>query len=536
MSEKLFVNGKIYTLNPEQPLVAEVYVKDGKITDIGQAGELRAQYPSVETVDLQGKVMTPGLTDSHMHLIAHGQKLLSLDFSDCYHLDEVRRRLKERIDQTASGEWVLGRGWNENQLAERRMLVLQELDELSTEHPILLTRICGHAFLANSVALKLAGIEQHTPDPAGGKIVRDGETLTGLLLENAGLIVQQHVPEESVASLKEALRTAIKDCWSQGLVGCHTEDVRYCGGFRQTLKIYDEVIHQEGYKFRTNHLIYFEQIDEMIADGKAYGDGSEYVDIGAMKIFADGAMGGRSALLSEPYSDDPSTSGVAIHSQQELNALVAKARKHGLPVAVHTIGDLALEMTLNAIEEHPVRSGLRDRIIHAQVLTPELLERMKKLPIIVDIQPRFVAADFPWVIDRLGQQRVKWSYAWKTMLKAGLLLAGGSDAPIEPVSPLLGIHAAMTRRAPDQREHEGYCPEQKLSAEDSLALFTIGSAVAEQKLALKGTIEKGKYADFTVFETDVFHVGVDEWLEKGVVMTVIDGEIVYRKTTVLRNT
>lgn len=535
MSEKLFMNGKVYTLNPQQPLASEVYVSEGKIQDIGQRGELTAKYPNVETIDLQGRVMTPGLTDSHMHLVAHGQKLLSLDFSDCFRLEEVKQKLQERIDQTPEGEWVLGRGWNEHQLAERRMLHLRELDELSSVHPILLTRICGHAFLANSVALTLAGIDQQTPDPAGGKIVRDDQqTLTGMLLENAGELVQRHVPSETVESLKEALRTAIKDCWRYGLVGCHTEDVRYCGGFRQTFNIYEDIIHKEGYMFRTHHLIYFEHLDEMVAEGKTFGEGSEYVDIGAMKIFADGSMGGRSALLQEPYADDPTTSGVAIHSQQALHTLVAKARKYDMPVAVHTIGDEALSMTLSAIERHPVKQGLHDRIIHAQVLSPDLLERMKKLPIIVDIQPRFVAADFPWVIERLGKDRIKWSYAWKTMLDAGLQLAGGSDAPIEPVSPLLGIHAAMTRRAPEQNEHEGYGPEQKLCAEDSLALFTIGSAVAEQKRTLKGTIEKGKHADFTVFELDLFQSNVDEWLEKGVAMTVIGGEIVYRKTTVMR--
>jgi predicted amidohydrolase YtcJ len=531
MGVQLFVHGVIYTLDQNRPIVTGIAVKEGRIIDVGDAGQLLAKYqtPQTEVIDFEGKMVVPGLTDSHMHLVAHGMKLQSLDFSECADAFEMKRMLQEKIEQTPKGEWVIGRGWNENNFEDKKIFTKEELDELSSGHPIFLTRVCGHAFLTNSLGLSISGIDQMTSDPAGGKIARgaNGE-LTGLLLETAGLMVQQKIPADTYEYLKESLQVAIKDCWSKGLVGCHTEDVRYCGGFKQTYRLFDEVLNQEKLHFRVNQLVYHDYIDEMMAEGKTIGSGSSFFDIGAMKIFADGAMGGRSALLSEPYNDDSSTNGVAIHTPEELKALVGHARQYNLPIAVHTIGDLALEYTLDAIEAYPLSNGV-DRIIHAQVLRADLLERMLELPLAIDIQPRFVAADFPWVMDRLGKERIRWSYAWKTLIHSGLHCAGGSDAPIEPIDPLLGIHAAVTRIRPEEAFHEGYLPEQRLTPLEALHLFTTGSAYAEQKTKDKGTISMGKFADFTVFEQDLFKMDPAQWLENKVNMTIVGGQIVYRR-------
>lgn len=531
METKIFYNGPIYTLDQSYK-VSAVVIQNGRIVEVGDENQLLQKYSerAVEKVNLDGGMMIPGLTDSHMHLIAHGLKLRSLDFSQCQSAQEVIELLKGKVEQTPAGEWVVGRGWNENNFVDRKVLTKDELDDISTKHPIFLTRICGHAFIANTPALQMASIDEQTPDPSGGKIVRDANNkLTGMLLDHAGYKVQEHIPSESYDELKQALQMAIKDCWRLGLVGCHTEDVRYSGGFTQTCQLFEEVIHKEGNPFRVQQLVYHEYIDEMLQQGKRFGDGDAFFHVGPIKIFTDGAMGGRSALLSEPYSDDESTSGVAIYSQEELDQIVGKAREHGFPIAVHTIGDLALEMTLNAIEKHPLQTSDRDRIIHAQVLRPELLERMKNLPLAIDIQPRFVAADFPWVIERLGIDRIRWSYAWRTLVHAGLHCAGGSDAPIEPVDPLLGIHAAVTRTRPEEKPHNGYLPEQKLTVKEAINLFTKGSAYAEQTVELKGTISLGKFADFTILKDDLFTTDPSQWLENEVLMTVVNGKIVYRK-------
>lgn len=530
MSLKIFKNGLIYTLDKANPQVSTIVVQNGRIMEIGETAPLLAKYKGAETevIDFEGNMVLPGLTDSHMHLVAHGMKLISLDFSECTDALEMKQLLKKKIEQTPKGEWVIGRGWNENNFVDKKIFTKNELDELSGGHPLLLTRICGHAYVANSVALSLAGIEENSLDPVGGKIDRDQEgQITGLLLDNAGMLVQNKIPAFTYEYLKESLQVAIKDCWSLGLVGAHTEDVRYCGGFNQTYRLFDEVLHQEESFFRVNQLVYHEHIEEMIKAGMTTGSGTPFLTMGAMKIFADGAMGGRSALLSEPYSDDSSTRGVAMHSPEELKALVQKARTYNLPIAVHTIGDRALEYTLDAIEAYPTRHHI-DRIIHAQVLRPDLLERMLKLPIVVDIQPRFVAADFPWVIERLGEERIGWSYAWKTLIRAGLHCAGGSDAPIEPVNPLLGLHAAVTRMRPEEAFHGGYLPEQCLSPLEAIQLFTTGSAYAEQKSNEKGTIEIGKVADFTVFDQNLFAMEPARWLESKACMTVVSGKVVYQ--------
>jgi predicted amidohydrolase YtcJ len=531
LSLQLFVNGVIYTLNQDKPLVSAVMVKDGRIIDLGDDSQLIKKYKNQDTelIDFQGGMVLPGLTDSHMHLISHGTKLLSLDFSQCTHAQEMKRMLQEKVSKTPEGTWIIGVGWNENNFPDRKIFTREELDECSSKHPILLSRVCSHATLVNSLALSLAGVNEATPDPAGGVIVKDDKgNLTGLLLDNASLLVHNKVPQPSDQDLKRALETAIRDCWSLGLVGGHSEDTRQCGSFDRAYKLFDETVNRENHFFRVHELVYHEYIEEMVSQGLTYGSGTPFFNIGAMKVFADGALGGRSALLSTPYSDNPTTNGVGIHTLEELKGLVKKARSHSFPIAIHAIGDQALENALDALESEKLSNGI-DRIIHAQVIRHDLLERMTKANIVVDIQPRFVASDFPWVTERLGEDRIRWSYAWKTLLHAGIPCAGGSDAPIEPVNPLLGLHAAVTRVKPDEKEHDGYLAEQCLSPLEAIHLFTIGSAFAEQKSELKGTIEFGKVADFTVLDQDLFKVNTSEWLQSKVSMTVVNGNVVYTK-------
>jgi predicted amidohydrolase YtcJ len=265
----------------------------------------------------------------------------------------------------------------------------------------------------------------------------------------------------------------------------------------------------------------------MKESGGGYLEGSNHIEFGAMKIFADGALGGRTALLSHPYADDPSTSGVAIYSQEQLDELVEKARKHELPVAVHTIGDLAFEMALNAIEKHPLEGLGRDRLIHAQILRKELIDRAKKLPLILDIQPRFTASDFPWVIDRIGEEHMEYCYAWKTLLKEGIHCAGGSDAPIEPANPFLGIHAAVTRTNIDDPHNTVYYPSEALTVYEAVSLFTKGSAYAASHENDRGIIKEGYLADFTILNEDIFKMPIGQIAAISVNKTVIDGIIVY---------
>lgn len=279
--------------------------------------------------------------------------------------------------------------------------------------------------------------------------------------------------------------------------------------------------------FRTHQLLYYAYLQEAEQLGLAAGSGDEWLRLGAVKLFADGAIGGRTALLEQPYSDAPETSGIAIHTQEGLNDIVSAARRLGYPVAVHAIGDAAARMTLAAMQHQPLRpdAALPDRFIHAQVLNRGLVEQMASMRLIADIQPRFVASDFPWVLDRVGPERAGYLYAWKKLLAAGIPCAGGSDAPIEPLSPFLGMHAAVTRCRPGER-HEGYLPEERLNPAEALRLFTEGSASAAGEQRERGRIAPGFRADFTVTDRDIT-ADAEEMLNVKVRMTVVNGAVAY---------
>lgn len=527
----MWTGGTIYTMKSERDTVEAVYVENGIIQMVGSAEAIQQKYGSrvMERINLNGNVMYPGFVDSHLHMIGHGEKLLRLDLSQVRSSEIMRERLEEKAVTVEPGDWIIGEGWNENNFPDRKIFHREELDEIAPHQPMMLSRICRHALLANSKALELAGIDHTTPDPPGGVIVRDktGEA-TGFLLDNAQELVQRMVPLKSEEDIRYALNTSVYDLLRLGLTGGHTEDLHYHGGFTRTFDAFRKVIDGEKIKFRTNLLVHNQVVGIMHEEGWAYGDGTDFVKFGAMKIFADGALGGRTALLSHPYNDAPETSGVAIYDLHELKSLVQKARFYQMPVVIHTIGDLALEYAIEAVETYPPAEGLRDRFVHVQVTRPELIERMRKLPVVLDIQTQFVASDFPWVIERLGEERMPYSFAWKTLLEAGLHCAGGSDAPIESPDPLLGIHAAVTRKKAGDT-HEGYYPNQNLTVYEAVSLYTKGSAYVISKEKTRGQIAQGFVADFTVLDRDLFKIPEDDIPNTKVIFTVVDNSVMYKR-------
>ncbi|UTR11396.1 amidohydrolase [Evansella sp. LMS18] len=526
----LWYGGKVRTLENEHDSKEAVFVKDGIIRGTGTKEQLLSEFKEEITrmEDIEGAVMYPGFTDSHLHMVGHGEKLLKLDLSEIDSIDKLKNTLLEAAASLPPGEWLVGEGFNENLYADAKVPDRYILDEVTTEHPIILSRVCRHALVTNSYGLELAGITPETPEPSGGIIVKDNTGIpTGYLLDQAQELIREAAPSISLNYVKKALGTSIHDLLSKGFVGGHTEDLNYYGDPSGTLAAFHEKIDGVKVKFRANLLIHHEVAEQILSEMATAGEQSNFVEAGSVKIFADGALGGRTALLSEPYADDATTKGVAIYSREELQDIVRKARNLNMPIAVHTIGDAALELAIDIIEKiPPVSDGQRDRLIHIQVAREDLIDRMKKLPVILDLQPRFVASDFPWVIDRLGKERMKYSFAWKTLLDAGLICAGGSDAPIEPVDPLLGIHAAVTRRKPEEK-HEGYYPEQKLTLFEALRLYTYGSAQAVCKENEQGLIKSGYTADFTVLSEDLFELEPDEWLEVKVEKTVVDDTVMY---------
>ncbi|VXB52000.1 putative N-substituted formamide deformylase, dihydropyrimidinase or isoaspartyl peptidase [Bacillus mycoides] len=518
---EIWYGGTIYTMREENEKVEAIYVENGVIVHMGNKEELENRYSEVKLYDLKGKTMIPGLVDSHMHLIGHGERLLRLDLSNCKSYSEVLTLVQKRVEEAPKGSWIIGEGWNENNFTDTKQVHVRDLDEISKEHPILLKRVCRHVTWVNSYILQEANIIEATQDPKGGKIGRDSlNKLTGLLYEQGQELIKHVQPEIDGVYLQSALQTAISDCWQYGLVGGHTEDLNYYGGFQKTYNAFSHVIKEM--RFKAHLLVHHEVANER----KEY-ENEHYIEFGAMKIFSDGSFGGRTALLSEPYEDAKETNGVAIFSREELAGLVKKARDLHMPVAIHTIGDLSLEYVIDALELYPPAEGLRDRIIHCQLAREELIERMKHLPAIIDIQPVFVSSDFPSVIEKLGERRLRYAYAWKTLLDAGLHCNGGSDAPIEQVNPFLGIYSAVTRRS----FIDGVCymPEERLTVYEAVSLFTTGSAYAIGKEAKRGKIAKGYEADFTILDRNIFEIEAEEIKEVQAEMTVVDGKIVYRK-------
>lgn len=521
----IYTNGTIYTMDPQTPQATALAIENGRILAVGVTEEIRLQYgrKDVEEINLDGATVLPGLIDNHLHVSNHGIKLSTLDFTAAKSTAEMLKMLREWVIRVPQGDWVLGVGWNENQFSDRRIPTLQELNEAAPNHPILLNRVCNHAYLANSPAFDRTGITASTSDPSDGYYGRDASgALNGMIYENASRPLQDAIPKKSRAELKDSLRRGIKHALASGLTGVHTEDLRYLGDFDTTWNLYRELVVEEDLRLRSNLLIYYPHLDELKATGLTTGDGDEWVNIGALKLFADGAMGGRTALMTRPYGDAPDTYGTAILPQEELNRIAAAGAAYGMPIAVHAIGDGAADMALEAMEKNPVASH-RHRLIHAQVLRPEQITRMQKLgdKLALDLQPRFVTSDYPWVLERIAPELHKTSYAWKTLLDAGLLCGGGSDAPIEPIEPLLGLHAAITR--------SGYQPEQRLTAYEAVQLFTVGGTYATREEEVKGTITPGKFADLTILDRNIMTEHPDVILETNVIRTVIGGKTLYEK-------
>ncbi|WP_144511011.1 amidohydrolase [Bacillus sp. FJAT-22090] len=528
----IYTNGNIYTMNPQEPMVQSIVAENERILDMGTHDDMLLQWGRNEAniIDLDGKTVVPGLIDSHLHISSVGINSQELDLTGVKSKDDLLAAIKEKAISLQPGEWILGRGWDENIFPDKQIPTIQELDYVAPFCPLFLPRICGHAFLVNSKAFMQSGYHSEMSIPYGGTVVLDPSSKrpTGLLLETASTIITKHIPKKSYSQLKSALKMALQDAVSLGLTGIHTNDPNYLGGAIQTYKLFDELVNEEGIGPRSNLLIDYDYLEELTASGMYAGYGNNKVMIGAIKLFADGALGGRTALLAQPYEDSAENFGSAMYDNEELYRIFHDIRKNNMPAAIHTIGDQALINVLDALDQfEPAK--IRDRLIHVSVLNKNLINRLKTPHRIADVQPKFVPSDYPWIVERLGDERANFSYPFKALLQAGVLCAGGSDAPIEPLTPLLGIHAAVTRKKIGER-HNGYNEQERLSMYEAIQLFTLGGAYATNEETEKGTLERGKLCDLTILSENPFTMeDADELLTTNVEMTVIGGEIKYQR-------
>jgi hypothetical protein len=520
-AELAIYDGNIITMNPSKPRAGSLSTMNGRFLAVGSDREVKKTLgKDTFILNLKGKTVLPGLIDCHVHLVKYGLQKTAIDLRNVKSIGELKTRLEKRVSSSAKGSWIVGHGWDQDRFEEKRYPTRLDLDEVAEENPVVLTRVCGHICVANTAALRIANIRRETGPIQGGQIDMDPEKgePTGILREGAQDLVWKAVPPPTSNELEAAILAACKDAVKVGLTSIHC----LVDSSTEILALHT-LRKRNRLPLRLIILPPRELLEGLTALGITTGFGDEYLKIGPVKIFADGSLGARTAALAEDYSDDPGNKGIMIFSQNELNETVEKAHKSDLQVAVHAIGDRAIELALSAVEEalsRFPRRNHRHRIEHASVLNRPLITRMKDLNVIASIQPTFTISDF-WVPQRVGAERVRLVYPFKTLMKSGVVIAGSSDCPTEILNPILGIHAAVTRG--------GFVPEESLSVNDAIRAFTINAAYASFEEEGKGSIEAGKLADFVVLSEDFTRIRPQNTKDVRVEMTVVGGSIVYSR-------
>lgn len=519
----LWTGGTIYTMARDGETVEAVLEHNGKIVATGEVNRLLPHATFIQ--DLQGNVMYPGFVDSHLHILGYGEKLKHLDVSTIKSKTELLALLRARMQKVQPEEWIIAIGLNETQFDEPVFPTLAELDALGGAH-LIIKRSCHHLILANTKALAFAGITDATPSPEGGIIEKVNGQVTGVLKDAALYMIVNHMPHITPTYIEDALNKAITSLQAYGLVGGHSEDLSYYGPPHQPIHAFRKIV-EERQSFKV-HLLQHHAVFQEVADTRLNAELSPYLEFGAMKIFVDGAFGGRTAALKEPYSDDVQNCGMLVHTKVQLEQLVQLARRFGNTVAVHAIGDLAIATILDVFAKYPPREGQLDRMIHCSLVDEEILAKLVALLVAVDMQPQFVQGEYAAVIARLGEKRANGLHLLKSLLDRGLVVAGGSDAPIEVPNPLHGIYAAVTRRNFGET-HDGYGAQEKISRFEAVRLYTVGAAKIIGQQHVRGQIALGFTADFTVFTEDLFEVAIEVLPAVEVAYTVIDGRVVYKK-------
>ena len=522
----VFRGASVYTAWDETPRKLAILVKDGKVVSVGYEADVRAAAPAAGVVDLAGAVLVPGLTDAHGHLRSLGALHRMID---CRGLskEEILLRVRALSASTAPGAWIRGRAWYQNRWTDNAFPTAADLEPAAPKTPVVLARVDGHALWVNAAALKAAGITKATPDPPGGRIERlkDGSP-AGVLVDNAMSLVWKAIPRPGPDEARKDFVAGLEACAKAGLTGIGEAS----GSSLADLAILEGLAKEGKLPVRVYATVGPEGLDAALARGPV---SAGRFTLRAVKLYADGALGSRGAALLADYSDSPGNRGLDVTPPEAVAKLVEKALRGGFQVWTHAIGDRANRTTLDAYEKglEAVKStDARLRIEHAQIVAPGDAERFGKLGVIASVEPTHATSDWVWAEGRLGKERVKGAYAWRTLLKAGTKLAGGSDFPVESEDPLLGIFAAVTRQETNGKPPGGWRPEEGLGRAEALRLFTSDSAFAEFAEKRRGRIEPGFDADFTVLDREIFAPGTpsSEILKAKVVMTVVGGEIVYR--------
>ncbi len=544
----LYRNANIHTMNPSAPRAEAMLVVNGRIAAIGSlASVMHAAHSDLSptrpdaprTIDLAGKTILPGLVDCHGHMIGLGALHMGVvDLAGTRTYAEVIERVARRAKTTAPGTWIIGRGWDHESWPERALPTHDALSAATPDHPVLLNRVDGHALLANDAALRLAGITAESTSPVGGEIIRDrAGAPTGVLVDNAMALVADKVPRGVRPNPENALLKAQELCLSAGLTGVHDAGVG-----PDEIDVYKALEASGRLKIRVHTMTsaaharaWFEKHGIKKADGDA-----DRLAVRAAKLYIDGAMGSRGAWLLEPYADRSAAAdgtpyaGLAVTQPAEVRAFADHALKHGYQLCTHAIGDRANREVLDAYERAMKAAGAvvgnqspRFRIEHAQLLARADIQRFAESGIIASMQPTHATSDMRWVDARVGPERAKGAYAWASLLRAGAVIAGGSDFPVESHNPFLGLYAAITRQNTEGEPAGGWLPQERMTREEALRAFTTAAAYTGFAEALRGSLTAGLQADFIVIDRDVMVCPPAEIPATRVEMTVVGGEVVW---------
>jgi predicted amidohydrolase YtcJ len=536
-ADLVFRNANIYTASDARPKAEAVAVKGDRIVFAGSNRGVQEYIgPKTRVLDLAGKTMLPGMADAHHHLAGVGFREMTLNLEGTTSLEDFLARVKARVDQAKPGDWVTGRGWIETFWKPPVFPTRADLDRVAPNNPVFLDRADGHGAVANSAALKIAGIDKNTANPFGGEVSKDKQTgePTGMLLDAAQGLVERHIPGTTAEAAERAVILGVKRNIELGWT-----QIQDAGGGYGEVELYKKLYNEGKIKLRIYKAVHGpgQNADRLLNGGAVIGAFDHRFTVRTIKVVSDGALGSRGAALLEPYTDSPSTSGFLTVKPEELAPMLTLALRNGIQVETHAIGDRANRFILDEYEKafSQVPKSQRKipeprwRVEHAQVVNPTDLPRFARLGVIPSMQPSHAIGDLHFAPSRVGIARLAGAYAWQSFIKSGAIIPGGSDAPVERGEPMIEFYAAVARKDMKGFSGEGWHPEEAVTREQALKMFTVWPAYAAFEETLRGSIEVGKLADFTILSGDIMKIPEAEILKTYCVMTVIGGEIVYEK-------
>lgn len=528
VADMVITNANIRTMDAKRTVARSVAVLNGKIVAVGSDADTRPLIgPKTRVMNAQGRTIIPGFNDAHVHFLETGQQLSSVDLRDAKTPEEFVKRIRDFAAKLPKGRWILGGKWDHENWKPNNLPTAALIDAATPDNPVFIDRLDGHMALANSLAMKLAGVTKDTKEVDGGLIVRDANGVPAGVFKDAAMsYIYRVIPEPSFEEKLEAAAAATDHAASLGVTS--VTDV----SAGTDIGVYQELMRQGKLKTRIYGCSTLGDYKRWERTGVRAAFGDAMLRVGCLKGYADGSLGSTTAWLFEPYLDDPKTTGLPSDEITKTPELVLGADKAGLQVNIHAIGDKANATILDIYERTAAANGPRDRrfrIEHSQHLRQEDIPQFGKLKVVASMQPFHIIDDGRWAWKRLDEKRLKGTYAFRTLLDTGAVLAFGSDSPVAPLNPLFGVYAAVTRRTLDDKNPNGWIPEQKISVDETVRAFTWGSAYGEFQENVKGTLELGKLADFVVLSDDIFTMDATKIGGVTVVMTVVDGRVVFEK-------